>query len=83
MGTLAKGRGFHGSIALENELIVIGGWTSDGRLVYFYDYFLINYFFSDKETEIWNLTSETYKVVNPILPDYDYIYAGMPKDFLF
>ena len=72
MGTLAKGRLSHGSITLENELMVIGGWTSDGRLVYFYDYFLINYFFSDKETEIWNFTSESHKVVSPTLPNEDY-----------
>ena len=31
MGTLAKGRHSHGSIALENTVMVIGGWTSDGR----------------------------------------------------
>ena len=67
MGTLAKRRGRHGSITLENAVMVIGGRSSDSRLVYFFDYFLIIYFFSDMETEIWNLTDETNKVVNPTL----------------
>ena len=30
MGTLAKGRAWHGSITLENTVMVIGGW-SGGR----------------------------------------------------
>ena len=34
-GTLSKGRFGHGSISLGNEFMVIGGWSSDGRLVYF------------------------------------------------
>ena len=34
-GTLAKGRGWHGSISIGNEFMVIGGWTTDGRLVNF------------------------------------------------
>ena len=34
-GTLAKGRYNHGSISLGNEFMVIGGWSSDSRLVYF------------------------------------------------
>ena len=71
-GTLAKGRYYHGSIELGNDVMVIGGWSFDGRLVYFFDYFLIIDFFSDKETEIWNFTDGTNKVVNPILPNYDY-----------
>ena len=73
MGTLAKGRAWHGSITLENTVMVIGGYSSDSRLVYFFDYFLIIYFFSDKETEIWNLTDETYKAVNPTLQNGDYV----------
>ena len=71
-GTLAKGRWNHGSIELGNDLMVIGGSSSDHRLVYFFDYFLIIDFFSDLETEIWNFTNESNKVVNPILPDDDY-----------
>ena len=31
MGTLAKGRGWHGTITLENELMVIGGSSADDR----------------------------------------------------
>ena len=73
MGTLAKGRAWHGSIILENNVMVIGGYSDDGRLVYFYDYFLIIDFFSDVETEIWNVTDEHNKVVNPILSNGDYI----------
>ena len=42
MGTLAKGRASHGSITLENELMVIGGSSADGRLVHFHDYFFDN-----------------------------------------
>ena len=34
-GTLAKGRAWHGSISLGNDFIVIGGYSSDERLVYF------------------------------------------------
>ena len=30
IGTLAKGRAAHGSITLNGETMVIGGWTSDG-----------------------------------------------------
>ena len=41
MGTLAKGRRNHGSIKLENDVMVIGGYPDDGRLVYFYDYFWV------------------------------------------
>ena len=44
MGTLAKGRVYRGSIKLGNYVMVIGGkyvGGSDGRLVYFGDYFLI------------------------------------------
>ena len=76
MGTLAKGRRIHGSITLENEVMVIGGSSFDGRLVDFHDYFLIIEFFSDMETEIWNLTDETYKVVNPTLSNFHYIYGN-------
>ena len=72
---MAKGRYSHGSIALENDVMVIGGWSSDSRLVYFDDYFLIIDFFSDVETEIWNVTDKTIKVVNPILPNYGYIHG--------
>ena len=36
MGTLAKGRDSHGSITLNGETMVIGGFSSPG-LVYFYD----------------------------------------------
>ena len=71
-GTLAKGRYSHGSIALENDVMVIGGSSSDDRLVYFFDYFLIIDFFSDVETEIWNVTDEHNKVVNPILSNGGY-----------
>ena len=75
MGTLSKGRHQHGSITLENTVMVIGGSSSGGRLVYFHDYFLIIDFFSDTETEIWNLTDETNKVVNPTLAsNWDYSY---------
>ena len=35
LGTLGKGRAYHGSISLGNEFMVIGGWSSDDRLVYF------------------------------------------------
>ena len=73
MGTLSKGRAWHGSITLENTVMVIGGSSSDGRLVYFHDYFLIIDFFSDKATEIWNVTDETNKVVNPMFPNWDYM----------
>ena len=31
MGTLAKGRGWHGSITLENAVMVIGGYSDDDR----------------------------------------------------
>ena len=31
MGTLAKGRRLHGTIQLGNEVMVIGGYNSDGR----------------------------------------------------
>ena len=34
-GTLAKGRGWHGSISLGNDFMVIGGYSDDDRLVYF------------------------------------------------
>ena len=33
-GTLAKGRRYHGSISFGNEFMVIGGGSSDSRLVY-------------------------------------------------
>ena len=71
-GTLAKGRYHHRSITLENDVMVIGGSSSDGRLVYFFDEFLIIDFFSDVETEIWNVTNGSNKVVNPMLPNGDY-----------
>ena len=44
IGTLAKGRFDHGSIQLRDEVMVIGGWSSDERQVYFYYYFLIIFF---------------------------------------
>ena len=75
LGTLAKGRAAHGTIQLGDEVMVIGGYTYDGRLLYFNDYFLIIDFFSDLETEIWNFGNETSRVVNPILPDEDYRYG--------
>ena len=31
MGTLAKGRSYHGSIKLGNDVMVIGGWSQDDR----------------------------------------------------
>ena len=34
-GTLAKGRSHHGSISLGNAFMVIGGESSEDRLVYF------------------------------------------------
>ena len=45
MGTLAKGRAWHGSITLENNVMVIGGSTDDARLVYFFDNFWVIDFF--------------------------------------
>ena len=76
MGTLAKGRKWHGSIALKDNFMVIGGdETDDGRLVYFHDNFLIIDFFSDLETEIWNSTDETNKVINPTLPNDHYSHG--------
>ena len=41
MGTLAKGRNSQGSITLNDETMVIGGWSNRG-LVYFYGF---NYFY--------------------------------------
>ena len=38
-GKLMNGRGFHGSIALGNEFMVIGGYSSDGRSVNSSKYF--------------------------------------------
>ena len=35
LGTLTKGRSDHGSISLGNEMMVIGGSSSDSRYVYF------------------------------------------------
>ena len=75
LGTLAKGRAAHGTIQLGDEVMVIGGYTYDGRLLYFNDYFLIIDFFSDLETEIWNFGNETNRVVNPTLPNNDYRYG--------
>ena len=72
MGTLKKGRYFHGSIKLGNDVMIIGGAASDERLGNFFDFFLIIDFFSDLETEIWNFTNESNKVVNPILPSGNY-----------
>ena len=34
--------------------------------------FLVIGFFSDKETEIWNLTNGTNRVIKPTLPKNDY-----------
>ena len=31
--------------------------------------------FSDPETEIWNFTNESYKIINPTLPNYDYEFG--------
>ena len=75
MGKLAKARAYHGSIALKNEWMVIGGWNDDGVQVNIHDYFLFIYFFSKMDTEIWNLSDETNKMVNPTLPNYDYNYG--------
>jgi len=36
LGTLKKGRSSHGSIVLSDETMVIGGYSSDNRLAYFY-----------------------------------------------
>ena len=35
LGTLTKGRERHGSISLGDETMVIGGYSSDSRYVYF------------------------------------------------
>ena len=35
LGTLTKGRYYHGSITFDGETMVIGGYSSDGRYVYF------------------------------------------------
>ena len=84
-GTLAKGRAWHGSISLGSEFMVIGGESSDGRLVYFKNIFGYKSFFSDKETEIWNVIDGNNKIINPTLPDYDYAWGiGLylvPYDF--
>ena len=37
LGTLTKGRFGHNSISLGDETMVIGGYSSDSRLVYFND----------------------------------------------
>ena len=51
-------------------------WIYFGRQVsLFLDYFLITDFFSDKEAEIWNLTDETNKVINPTIPNGDYKFG--------
>ena len=75
LGTLAKGRRAQGSIALGDKFMVIGGGSYDGRFVYFYDYFLKIIFFSETETEIWNATNETYEVVNPTFPNFEYAFG--------
>ena len=41
IGRLVKERGYHGSITLENIVMIIGGASYDQRLVNFHDYFLM------------------------------------------
>jgi len=72
-GTLAKGRYMHGSISLGNEFMVIGGRSSDGRLVYFKNIFGYKSFFSDVETEIWTYTNGNNKIINPTVSNKQYI----------
>ena len=60
IGTLARGYYAHGSIILENEVMIIGG----------------NSYFSDKETEIWDVTNETNKVLNLTLPNERELSSG-------
>ena len=44
-GTLAKGRAWHGSISFGNQFMVIGGESSDERLVNFSNIFAYKRFF--------------------------------------
>ena len=59
MGTLSKSRYVHGSIALGDHFMVVGGASDSGA--------------PEKETEIWNVQDETNIVVNPTLPNWFYI----------
>ena len=74
-GTLAKGRFRHESISFGNEFMVIGGSSLDDRLVYFQNIFGEKIFFSDPETEIWQFANGNNEIINPTLPDNDYIYG--------
>ena len=74
-GTLAKGRFDHGSISLGHEFMVIGGLMYDDRLVYFKNILGDKRFRSDKETEIWQFTNGNNKIINPTLPNMDYIHG--------
>ena len=38
-------------------------------------FFDIKDFFSDLETEIWQLTNGNNKIINPTLPDGDYVFG--------
>merc|ERR1712150_66054 len=60
MGTLAKGRWRHGSITLNGEIMVIGGYTYRG---------------AEAETEIWDFINESNKVIDPTLQYGDYSYG--------
>ena len=82
-----KGTYNHGSISLGYETMIIGGYSNDGRLMFnWFDSFVVGYqkalplfnycnLFSDMETEIWNLTNEYHKLINPTLPYNAYGYG--------
>ena len=64
MGTLANGRYYHGSIKLGNDVMVIGGTSSDWRLVYFFDYFLIINFSATRKPKsgIWQTNRTRWSI---------------------
>jgi len=66
LGTLREGRFRHGSILLDDEIMVIGGYSSQDFPVK-----------TDLEIEIWNLTNETDRTTNQIASSNDYTHMGL------
>jgi len=60
LGNLFKGRERHGSIALEDKIMVIGGFTADS---------------SDTETEIWETINEKGSLIDPKLPHAKFVHG--------
>ena len=80
LANLNQGRNVHGSMTIGGQTMIIGGRSDNQTLVYSHNFsanvwkhFLSKSLFSPLVTEIWQLENGNNKIIDPALPDNDYV----------